>query len=282
MVEEYDHLQDLWYRYTFGEIDKVLVQHFQPATQRFPKPVALDVGCGTGIQSFRLASLGYKVTGIDIAADLVEVARKKHAAKGFTDAEFQVEDAQALPFPDSFADCVNCCGPTLSFIPDWRKAIAEMSRCLKPGGKLLLEVEGKWTPDMFWEIFSAIFFNCFGYDESLKAALKHLLPPWRIGHFLDYSFKLESGESVTMPLRLFAPSELRRELQQVGLIQRRRWALHVVTNVIPSTVLHHANPSKRLETMFNFLASIERRVNGFWPFNVFGCSLLVIAEKRRQ
>lgn len=280
MAEEYDHLQDLWYRHTFGEIDKVLLSHFQSAKQLSAKSVALDVGCGTGIQSLRLASMGYKVIGIDIAADLVKIARKKHAEKGFLDAEFLVEDAQSLPFADASMDCINCCGPTLSFVPDWRKALLEMSRCLKPGGKLLLEVEGKWTFDMFWEIISALCFNFFGYDESLRKALGHLLPPWRTGHFLDYSFKLESGQSVTMPLRLFTPSELRRELSQVGLIQQKRWSLHVITNLVPSTILHRANPGKKLEVLFNFLASIERRVNGFWPFNSFGCSLLVISEKQ--
>lgn len=280
MVDEYDHLQDLWYRYTFGEIDRVLARHFRPAP-RGPKPVALDVGCGTGIQSLRLATLGYKVIGIDVATDLVEVARKKLAQTGFADGEFWIGDAQYLPFPDSVADCINCCGPVLSFMPDWRSALAEMSRCLKPGGRLLLEVEGKWTLDLFWEIINAVCFNCFGYDESLKSALSHLLPPWKTGHYLDYSFKLESGESVRMPLRLFAASELRRELSRVGLIQIRRWGLHVVTNFVPSTVLHRANPSKGLEAVFDLLASIERCVNGFWPFNALGCSLLVIAEKRK-
>lgn len=279
MADEYDHLKDLWYPHTFGAIDQVLTHHFKPAEKSPSKPVALDIGCGTGIQSMRLAQLGYRVVGVDIADQLVEQARRKLMAKGYQDAEFYVLDAQKLPFPDDYADCVNCCGPTLSFIPDWRKALQEMSRCLKPGGKLLLEVEGKWTFDIFWELASSIGGNFLKYDEDFKTAISHFKPPWNVGHMLTYSFKLETGESVSMPLKLFASSELRTELASVGLHQDFRWGLHSITNLIPSTILHDADPSDRLVWWFRRLAALEARVNDRLPFNAFGCSLLVIASK---
>ena len=47
MAEEYDHLTDLWYQYTFEKIDTVLAKHFRCNTTQI-KPVALDVACGTG------------------------------------------------------------------------------------------------------------------------------------------------------------------------------------------------------------------------------------------
>jgi ubiquinone/menaquinone biosynthesis C-methylase UbiE len=280
MADEYDNLNDLWYRHTFGFIDNVISQEFIIQSGNNRKPVALDIGCGTGIQSLRLASMGYKVIGIDIADNLLEIARKKLATAGYTDAEFHNINAESLPFEDSIADCVNCCGPTLSFVQRWDVALREMSRCLKPGGKLCIEVEGKWNFDIFWEVVNALAFNLFKYDEPLSKALSHLLPPWNVGHYIDYSFKLESGESVTMPLKLFAASELKSQLRRVGIIQDKRWGLHVITNLIPSTVLHEANPSKEIRTLFKFLASIESRLNAFWPFNAFGCSLLVVGHKQ--
>jgi hypothetical protein len=155
-----------------------------------------------------------------------------------------------------------------------------MARCLKPGGRFLLEIEGKWNLDLFWEIVNALGCNFLDYDEPLSEALSHLLPPWNIGHVIDYSFKLQSGESVTFPLKLFSAPELRRELQSVGLIQDRLWALHVLTNLLPSTILHKSDPGQILKRTFGTLAWFEMRVNHSWPFNSFGCSLLVLAHKQ--
>jgi len=281
MAAEYDRLRDLWYRYTFGSIDVILSREFQCSHKGNYKPLALDIGCGTGIQSLRLASMGYKVVGIDVADELLRIARLKLAKAGYHDAEFYITDAQSLPFSDAIADCVNCCGPTLSFVPDWRKALSEMARCLKPGGRLLLEVEGKWNLDLFWEIINAIGFNLLGYNESLLTAFSHLLPPWHVGHVISYSFKLHSGESILMPLKLFSAAELARELRDVGLVQDKRWGLHVLTNLIPSTILHKPDPGHLLELIFGRLASLEKHVNGCWPFNALGCSLLILAHKPR-
>ncbi|MEM1540778.1 MAG: methyltransferase domain-containing protein [Candidatus Bathyarchaeia archaeon] len=88
MVEEYDHLMDLWYSYTFGNIDKILLSEFRITSVHGNKPLALDVGCGTGIQSLRLATLGYKVIGIDIADKLLKLAKVKLSKAGYHDAEF--------------------------------------------------------------------------------------------------------------------------------------------------------------------------------------------------
>jgi len=280
MVEEYDHLRDLWYSYTFGNIDKILLSEFRITSVHGNKPLALDIGCGTGIQSLRLATLGYKVIGIDIADKLLKLAKVKLSKAGYHDAEFIIGDAQFLPFEDEIASAINCCGPTLSFIPNWRKALSEIARCLKPGGKLLLEVEGKWNLDLFWEIINALMFNLFKYDEPLTSAISHLLPPWDIGHTITYSFKTESGESILMPLKLFATKELKRELEKVGLIIDKQWGLHVLTNLIPSTILHESNYGKLRKRVFNALAYIEQHVNMVWPFNAFGCSLLVLAHKQ--
>jgi len=279
MAGEYDHLKDPWYRYTFSEIEKALRHHFRPYAGRQFKPLGLDIGCGTGIQSLILAELGYRVEGIDIADDLLEIARAKLSNAGYSDVRFQHADATTLPFESGTADVVNCCGPTLSFVPDWQKALREISRCLKPGGKLLLEVEGRWTPDIFWEVINALIGNHLGYDKSLGSAVKQLLPPWNRGCSMEYSFVLESGETVKMPLRMFTAGELSRELARVGLVVERRWGLHCFTNIIPSTLLHRADASPLVWSLFRKLAYVERLLHRHWPFNALACSLLVVAIK---
>lgn len=280
MAGEYDNLNDLWYKYTFAAIERVLIKYFSPGPKAGSGRIALDVGCGTGIQSLVLARLGYHVEGVDIADDLLAIARGKLPDHGFYDASFQHADAQNLPFPDNYVDCVNCCGPALSFVPDWRRALAEISRCLKPDGRLLLEVEGKWTLDMLWEIMNALLFNVFHYDTPLPRALRRFRPPFYKGQRIVYSFVLESGNRVAMPLRLFTAEELRRELEHVGLRVEKRWGLNVLTNLVPSTVLHRAYPGQLLRSIFHTLAAAERCVCGGWPFNALGCSLLVVARKK--
>jgi ubiquinone/menaquinone biosynthesis C-methylase UbiE len=280
MADEYDNLKDPWYSYAFGEIERVLRRHFRPNPIAQSRPLALDIGCGTGIQSLILAELGYYVEGMDIADDLITIAETKLRTAGFTNAHFQHADAKNLPFEDCIADVINCCGPTLSFVPEWRTALQEISRCLKPGGKLLLEVEGKWTLDMLWEVLNALIGNRLGYDKSLKKALKQFLPPWSVGHCIDYSFVLESGDTVTMPLKLFTARELNHELEVVDLLVQNRWGLHFLTNLLPSTVLHHADAGPLVRSIFRQLAGLERLVYSSWPFNALACSLLIMAKKR--
>lgn len=277
MADEYDNLNDLYYSYTFSQIDKILVEQFQP-TISLDKPIALDVGCGTGIQSLRLAKLGYKVIGIDISENLIEIAKQKLENYGIKDAEFIVLNAETIPFDNEMFDVVNCCGPTLPFIEKWENTLSEISRVLKPNGKFLLEVEGKWNFDIFWEVINAIGFNFLGYDESLKDSLSHF-KNLRIGHKIDYSFKLESGESVSMPLKLFTSSEIKKSLISNNLIIKKKLGLHSITNLIPSTILHDAKPNRFVKLLFKLLSGIEKKVMSFYPFKSFACSLLIYSEK---
>lgn len=278
MVEEYDRLSP-WYRHTFGGIDRILAQGFPVPCGVDPKPIALDIGAGTGIQSLRLAQLGYRVVGLDIAPKLLLVARKKLSQAGFSDAVFHLGDAQHLPFPAGMADCVNCCGPTLSFVPDWRCALAEIARCLKPGGRLVLEVEGRWTLDLLWALINALGFNFLRYDESLSRALAHFLRPRDAAQLLHYSFKLASGGTVTMPLWLFTARGLSRELRKLDLRTEKRWGFHSVTNLIPSPILHRSTLSENVEALFRKLAAIEAPLSTVWPFNSLANSLVVVARK---
>jgi demethylmenaquinone methyltransferase/2-methoxy-6-polyprenyl-1,4-benzoquinol methylase len=92
----------------------------------------LDIAAGTGTSSAALARSGARVTAGDFSAGMIEVGRQRHP-----EIEFVQADAMALPFGDNEFDVV-----TISFglrnIEDPRKALAEMFRVLKPGGRLLI------------------------------------------------------------------------------------------------------------------------------------------------
>jgi ubiquinone/menaquinone biosynthesis C-methylase UbiE len=95
----------------------------------------LEVAVGTG-RNLPFYPAGVRLTGIDLSPAMLDVARER-AADHRIEVTLREGDAEALPFADGSFDTVVCtlglCG-----IPDEGKAIAEMHRVLRPGGKLLL------------------------------------------------------------------------------------------------------------------------------------------------
>jgi SAM-dependent methyltransferase len=95
----------------------------------------LDVGCGFGLESLRLARLvqpGGKVAGIDKSADFIADA-KARAAEAKLAIDFRVGDAEALPFADASFDVARA-ERVLVYLPDPKRALQEMRRVTRPGG----------------------------------------------------------------------------------------------------------------------------------------------------
>ncbi len=103
-----------------------------PLVDRGGFRTALDVGCGEGRFCRLLAARGIAATGIDPTARLIAEARQRDPAGTYVEGR-----AEALPFADARFDLVVSC---LSLVDteDFRAAIAEMARVLRPGGTLLV------------------------------------------------------------------------------------------------------------------------------------------------
>ena len=108
----------------------------------------LDAGCGTGRCSFPIASLGFKVIGIDISEKAIEVARQE-AEKAKLSITFQEGDIEALPFEDNTFDIVFC-GGVLHHFPDSTKAEKEIYRVLKEKGKFFAYEPNRSNPVTFF------------------------------------------------------------------------------------------------------------------------------------
>jgi Methylase involved in ubiquinone/menaquinone biosynthesis len=119
----------------------------------------LDVACGAGQLSIPAARAGAKVTGIDIAPNLIEQARVRAQAENL-DAHFEEGDAEMLPYPDSSFDLViSLIGAMFAPRPEF--VAAELKRVCRPGGKIIM---GNWTPTGF-------------VGQMFKAHGKHVPPP---------------------------------------------------------------------------------------------------------
>ena len=100
---------------------------------------ALDLATGTGDIAFALATRGARVAGLDITFRMIELARAKarrSRGAGSIAPEFLVGDMLALPFPEGTFDLVTT-GYGLRNVPDLPRAIDEIRRVLKPGGRIL-------------------------------------------------------------------------------------------------------------------------------------------------
>lgn len=98
--------------------------------------IALELACGTGRvtrQLRKVLSPGSRLIASDVSADMMNVAREKLKEEAI---EWQVIDAQQLPFEDNSLDLVVCCFGYM-FVPDKAKAFSEAHRVLKQGGMFL-------------------------------------------------------------------------------------------------------------------------------------------------
>jgi len=134
---------DRWYDGPLGKMydrmEKEAVAKLLPPAGRGER--LLEVGCGTGHWSAWFGSLGYEVTGVDISAEMVEVAR----ARGPAGCTFQVADARRLPFDDASFDVVAAMA-TLEFVTDAEAVVKEMFRCVKPTGRVVVGTLNRDAP----------------------------------------------------------------------------------------------------------------------------------------
>jgi ubiquinone/menaquinone biosynthesis C-methylase UbiE len=109
-----------------------------------PGATILDVACGSGQLALVAAERGLKVTGVDIATNLILAARGRAAAAGF-DVRFDEGDAEELPYPDASFDVVASLYGAM-FAPRPERVAAELLRVCRPGGIVSM---GNWTKEGF-------------------------------------------------------------------------------------------------------------------------------------
>lgn len=136
---------------------------------------ALDVACGTGAATLLLAArVGPRgsVAGIDLNPAMLAVARRLAAERGIA-IDFREAPADVLPFTDALFDLVTCVQALQSFA-DLGRALGEMRRVLRVGGRLVASV---------WRHID----HCPGYLALSQAIARHVGPeaatfgPGRLG-----------------------------------------------------------------------------------------------------
>jgi SAM-dependent methyltransferase len=98
----------------------------------------LEVGCGAGTDLVRFARGGARVTGVDLSASAIELARQNFAQQGLT-ADLHEADGERLPFADGTFDLVYAHG-VVQYTSNPAALIHECHRVLRPGGEAVFQV----------------------------------------------------------------------------------------------------------------------------------------------
>jgi SAM-dependent methyltransferase len=144
--------------------------------------VAADIGCGPGVFIRYMSARANHVLAADIDSGSLERVRLRH--KNLINVEFIVTGADALPFPDEHLDTILLL-EVLEHLVDDSAAVREMSRVLRPGGRLVLSVPvppGEVDHDTAWghkregynlsEIKSLLITNGFEVEKHSFAEFK--------------------------------------------------------------------------------------------------------------
>ena len=208
-----DHLSDAYLRYSFTYGTENEVSCLYDLLGLSPGDRLLDVGCGPGRHSHLFAEREIDVLGLDISNEFIKLANKENSK-----ANFLRQDVREMDFEEEFDAVVSMCqggfgllcDPESSFDdPDMDlKALENMARALKPGGKLALSA------------FSAYFqIQYLGDNDNFDALTGVNRENTEI-----MNTEGEKKEAVTWTT-CFTPRELRLMSEKVGLLVKNIWSV---------------------------------------------------------
>ncbi len=123
-----------------------------------PGEEVLDIACGTGLVTFPAArSVGPRgrVLGTDISQGMIDEGARLAGEAGATNVEFARMDAEVLEVPDRSFDAA-LCALGLMYVPDPDRALGEMLRVLRPGGRAVAAVWGARSACGWAEVFPIV------------------------------------------------------------------------------------------------------------------------------
>jgi SAM-dependent methyltransferase len=136
LAPEYDLTQgyELWSKTYDQPLRLFPIEHpvMRSLLDPLPAGVVLDAACGTGRYSEHLAGRGHRVIGVDRSPAMLAKARAK-----LPEGDFRAGDLEALPLEPGSVDAA-VCALALVHLPELGRAIAELARVVRPGGRVIL------------------------------------------------------------------------------------------------------------------------------------------------
>ena len=120
-----------------GAADRVSHEYMLKLSHVKPTDRILDVATGPGYVAMLFAEKANEVVGVDLTPAFVAKAQAASAERGFKNISFREGDVEKLPFANETFDIVTC-HKALHHFPSAAKALQEMHRVLKRGGRLVI------------------------------------------------------------------------------------------------------------------------------------------------
>jgi len=220
--------------------------------ERWRERDVLEVGCGLGTDAARFARAGAHYSGIDLTHRSIELARERFRQERLT-GEFQVGDAEQLPFPDNSFDLFYSHG-VLHHTPDIEKAVGEAHRVLRPGGEAMVMLYHRRSFNYYVNIMllrrlgirllgfnrgPALVHRLTGEDEDRLAEYQRMYRRDRVAALARDNFLNHNTDGVGNPLaRVFTRNEARSLFGEFGELKtevhflNKRW-IPLVGRLLP-------------------------------------------------
>jgi S-adenosylmethionine-dependent methyltransferase len=216
-----------------ADLTFVNLQDFLPARTGTRSLHALDLGCGTGAASIRLARLGFHVTLLDSSPAMLELAERAIAEAGTTDKIMTKHgDAARLAeiFPARSFDVI-LCHNLLEYVDDPAAVVHSIAPLMSDSSAILSIL----VRNQAGEVLKAAL-----QTGDLAAAERNLAAGWA-------QESLYGGKA-----RLFALDSLRKMLQEVSLTITARRGVRIITDYLPADISRSAE--------YDRIFALERRL----------------------
>jgi SAM-dependent methyltransferase len=153
----------------------------------------LDLGCGDGQLTLKIAATGADVEGVDASAQMVAAARGRGIAA-------EEGNAEALPYADRTFDAVFS-NAALHWVHDHDAMMGEVRRVLKPGGRFVAEMGGHGNVAAIRVALTAVLAH-HGYGTLEDHENYYPTPERYRSRLIQHGFRVERAELIPRPTRL--------------------------------------------------------------------------------
>jgi len=268
---EYDAERDAW------------TDHFNQVTQKFLRLVLddcsprriLDVGIGSGTQMPVYAAQSAELSVVDWSLGMLRVAAYKSAHEGIK-ANLLASDAQSLPFANATFDFVACCGSVLNYCSKPEFALAELSRVLRRKGTLVIGFDNRSFLDYLWVLIDSITRHKAKYRIHIKDAIRWFAEP---GPFVSYPYLTAEGRIDYIPERFLSLRYVSAVLASAGIVIGRTVGVHILSSLIPFTLIARPKTEPWLARFANRLSSLDHILTRLGGMNWLADHILIEARR---